>query len=206
MRTDPYFNYHKEVKQIEDTKTRLVWDLMSLEQHLGDSHDSQACQTLLKIATDLEDVVRVIKSNKGISTIPEVATELRIINDFTQKLETITRGRSWFSICREFEPMDSLDNIKELRSILKRSGKKTVNRRTRVADRGDGGGGLVDNDDWKEYINRPNRRADEAYRSDQELKDRVNRLRDRVDHWKSTNKVLSKDLDTKSLFSKHPWK
>ena len=39
MSTDTYLKYHNEVKQIEDTKARLVWDLMSLEQHLDESHD-----------------------------------------------------------------------------------------------------------------------------------------------------------------------
>ena len=171
-----------------------------------ESRTSQACQTLLKIATDLEDVVKVIKSNKGIPKIPEVATELKLINDFTQKLETIIRGRSWFSICREFEPTDSLDNIKELKSILKRSGKKTVNRRPRVTDSSDGGGGLVDDEMLEEYRNRPNRRADKAYQLDQRTKDRMKHVRDRADFWKYRNKVLAKDLDTKPLDLKNLWR
>ena len=195
MSTDPYVKYYHEVKKIEDAKARLVWNLMILEQHLDDSHDSQACQTLLEIASDLEKVVDVTKSNKNIPKIPEVVTELKLINDFTQKLETIIRGRSWFSICREFESTDSLDNIKELKSILKRSGKKAVNRRPRVTDNNEGGGGLVDDDDWQEYTNRP-----------QETKDRMKNLRDRIEVRKTERRILAKDIDMKVLDVKNLWK
>lgn len=142
MSSDPFVKYFHELKKIQDKRESIVWNLTILEQHLEDSHDSRACTTLLEMSRDLEEVVQITKRNKAIPKIPEVAEELKKINEFAQHLERIIRGKSWFSICREFEPKSSLDNITDLKNILKRSSRKP-GRKQKVEER------LVDDEDFK---------------------------------------------------------
>lgn len=211
MSTDPYGKYYKEVKQIEGMKSGLTWDLMMLEESLAESQHTQACSTLLKIAGDIEEVVNLIKSTKSILLIPEVIVELKDITEFTQKFETLVRGRSWFSICSEFEPKDSLDNIKSLSSILKRSNKKPKRVRNEtgsdsgpVLGRGLAGknDNLVDDDMFAKYQQKVSMRG---VREKEDDRKKINDLKERIETRRLQNKfddrfLYGKELDVKNLW------
>lgn len=187
MSTDPYVKYFKEVKEIEDKKESIVWNLVMIEQHLEESHDSGACKVLLQIAGDIEDIVRILKIDKNISRIPEVAEELKTINEFTRKFETLVRGRSWFSICRAFDPKTSLDNIKNLEKILKRSTKAPRARRVLGRQRV-----LVDDEFIADHRNRHVMRKREK---DLELKEQMKSIRDKREATNLQNKTLFPDVE-----------
>lgn len=123
MSTDPYSIYFEEVKNIEDKKASLVWNLMMIEQHLDDSTEPQACQAMLQVANDLEEVVGIVSVSPEISAIPEAAIELKQISDFAREFEVVVRSRSWASMCRAFDPKSGLDSIKYLKNMLTRTRK-----------------------------------------------------------------------------------
>ena len=126
---DSGLKYLKELSILEDKKASMVWNLVIIEQYLEDSQHDNACKTLLQIADDLETVVDLIKSNSEMTSVPDIASEIKNINEFADEFSELVRGRSWASICRAFDPKESLDKIKTLKSIMKRSKKKPTRRR-----------------------------------------------------------------------------
>ena len=199
MNTGTYTKYFKEVKEIEDKKANLLWNLIMVEQYLEESQDDNACKVLLEISRDIEDIVRILKIDRDIPRIHEVAEELKTINEFTQQFEKLIRGRSWFSICRAFDPKSSLDTIKDLGKILKKSTKSPKGRRAVKKEEG----GLIDDEMIDEYNNRKRAINDKIYGTDQEIKDNLKSLKMRSDFWKMKNEMESilneKHLDLKNL-------
>jgi len=100
-----------------------------IEQYLEDSQYENACKTMLEIADDLETVVELIKSNREMTSVPDIASEIKNINEFADSVSVLIRGRSWASICHAFDPKESLDTIKTLKGIMKRPKKRTRTRR-----------------------------------------------------------------------------
>lgn len=148
----------KKVQLIENAKGSLEWELMMLEKHLQDSKDIDVCKTLVEISEELEKITTLVKKNKDLLKIHDAVDHLKDINEFTQRFETIVRGRSWYSMCREFEPTKTLDHIKVLKSVVKKSNRRERKREaTGKTSETNNGGGLIDDDMIYEYNNRNER-------------------------------------------------
>lgn len=120
MATDPYVPFLKQVRSIQDAKAGLVWNFLMVEQHMADYAGQKAHDAMLKLASELQEVVRVVCISPKIRRIPEASIELKQICEFATEIETILRGRSWPSMCRDFDPKAILDNINLLNNILAR--------------------------------------------------------------------------------------
>lgn len=225
MDLDPFSRYFKDVKRIENTKGSLEWELLMLEQYLEDSNDVNACKTLVEISEELEKIATLVKTNKDILKIHEVIDHLKDINEFTQRFETIVRGRSWYSMCRVFEPTETLDHIKALKGAVKKSNRRVRKREAPgKTPEVNNGGGLIDDEMIYEYNNRNERLRKEnglhpkyqkkiiehSYEQTMEdrmdVKEKLKDLRRRVDNEREFrergNNYLEhdKELDVKNLW------
>ena len=140
--------------EVQSMKEDIFNTLTSMETA---SDDNTTCQNMTSIADNLDKIVSLVKKDKVLSGTPVVINSLKDIKDFSEKLHTIIRGRSWHAICAEFNPTVTMENIKVLKSILTRSLKpekkeKTPKSKENFVD--EDNGKLVDDIDWIKYTNK----------------------------------------------------
>ncbi len=137
---------------VEKLKEEIVDILEEMETSSGES----TCESMTKIADNLEDIVKLVKNDKVLYKTPVVINSLKDIRDFSEKLAIIIRGRSWHDICKEFSPSNTLENIKILKSTLTKANKKDKkNPEAKTpSTQKPGDFELVDMDKWVAYKNR----------------------------------------------------
>ena len=159
------FNFFK----VEELKDEIL-DI--LEQMETNSSGDVACERITSIADKLEQIVSMTKKDRT----PVVIKSLKEIQNFSERLLSIIRGRSWHAICAEFNPSVTMENIKTLKSTLKKSlksekkGKEPKNNFIEEES-----GKLMDDTDFIKYTNKisnnPNQKKDiERVKKEQEMK------------------------------------
>lgn len=142
--------------EVQSMKEDILNTLTSMETV---SDDNTTCQNMTSIADNLDKIVSLVKKDKVLNRTPVVINSLKDIKDFSEKLHTIIRGRSWHAICAEFNPIVTMENIKVLKSILTKSLKPEKKEKTPKSNGvnfvdEDDGGSLVDDVDWIKHTNK----------------------------------------------------
>ena len=85
-------------------------EIIHLLETIESVSDDKICETMLTITTNIEDIIKLTRTNKEIHMIEDVKRSLFDIKDFSDYLLGY-----WKSICK---PGDTMEHVKTLKSIL----------------------------------------------------------------------------------------